>query len=75
MVEIINRKSRMEKEQDNRTIQVSYNSFGHLAIRIFDKEAKEPVEDKLIVFTMEETQKIIRFVQNLFPTRDPYGDC
>lgn len=78
-MEIIKRKSRTEKESDNRSIQVSYNSHGHLMIRIFDRNAKEtkrePIKDTIIVFTALESQTIIRFIQQqLVARRNPY-DC
>ena len=69
-MEIIKRTSETKKEgidtrPFSRSMQVSFNSYGHLAIRFFD--SNEPDADKkddtLIVFDMIESRQIIRFIQ------------
>ena len=54
--------------------QYSYNSHGHLVIRLFNKDDKDAMqkkngvkikhEDYLIVFTKDQTDKLEKFVQN-----------
>ena len=73
-MEVIKRKSETEKEHFDTApygmhMQISYNSYGHLAIRFFGQEepAKEGTSnnrDTLIVFSMPESRDIIRFIQN-----------
>ena len=69
-MEIIKRTSDTKKDgfdthPFSRSMQVSFNSYGHLAIRFFD--SNEPDADKqndtLIVFDMMESRHIIRFIQ------------
>lgn len=62
MVEILKRKLKVDEKFDHRQMQVSYNSFGHLMMRFFDKE--KPNEDSIIVFTQMETNRIIQFIKD-----------
>ncbi|HDH91592.1 MAG TPA: hypothetical protein ENF38_01435 [Candidatus Aenigmarchaeota archaeon] len=60
-MEIIKRKIKFEKEEENRKIQVSFNSDGHLTIRFYNPE--DPSKDKLIIFTARETNEILSFIR------------
>lgn len=64
-MEIIRRESKYEKEDlSNRKMQVSFNSWGHLAIRLFDEEDKKSKDkEMIIVFDMVSTLQLIRFIQ------------
>ena len=72
-MEIIKRESEVKKERLDTSpfsehMQVSYNSYGHLAIRFFNLPEAEDDQipkksDTLIVFTMTESRELIRFIQ------------
>lgn len=69
-MEIIRRKSEVSKESistkvgnSTKTMQLSYNSFGHLVLRFFDPNAEG--EDILITLDREETQDIFMFMHSI----------
>ena len=62
-MQIIERKMKVDVNDENRNIQISYNSYGHLVIRFFDDT--QPNKDKMIVFTVPETFKIINFIKKM----------
>lgn len=84
MLELIRREIKAQKEnflEAYNQIQVAYNNFGHLTIRLFKKddnlffddatrkvvklEDKKTDKDVLIVFTAEQTRQIVAFMRKL----------
>lgn len=86
-MELIRRTIKAKREnflEEGNAIQVAYNSFGHLSIRLFKREqpysynekgetvrTEKPENDKdtLIVFTAEQTRAIIDFCQAIRSNR------
>ncbi len=65
-MEIIERTIKTKKRTIDPTkneIQISYNNFGHLTIRFFERGKED--KDTIIVFTAGQTGQIIRFVRNI----------
>ena len=67
MIQIISRKDGKKSKKTNinsaiKNIQVSYNSWGHLVVRILQNE--NPNEDTLIVFNQRVSGEIIDFSRN-----------
>ena len=68
-MEIIERKLKMDKKElITLEFQVSYNSDGHIVFRLFDKEKEN--KDVLIVFTAEESRKLMGFLRRINPLFD-----
>jgi len=70
-MQIIKRKTKTEIQQFDpvkNKLQVSYNSDGHLVIRISERneEEKKSDEDTLIVFTAAQTRQIVSFIKRGF---------
>jgi hypothetical protein len=66
MIHIINRKEGEFSKNDtitsnNGQVQIGYNSYGHLSIRII--HSAEPMQDTLIVFNQGVSNEIIDFVR------------
>ena len=63
-MEQIKRKIKAKREEiTGDSIQYAINSWGHLTIRVFNKE--NPDEDILIVFTTQETYELKSFLQTV----------
>jgi len=60
-MEIIERKIKADVINENRCLQISYNSDGRLVLRFFDVE--QPNKDRIISFTSLETIEIIDFIK------------
>ena len=64
-MEIIQRTSkvkRIEIDESLTMFQASYNSDGHLMIRLYDLE--NPNKDLIIVFTAAQSRELMRFIKN-----------
>lgn len=60
-MEVLERKMKISKRKLKvPEFQVSYNNYGHIAFRVFDKEKED--EDLLIVLTKEESRELVRFI-------------
>ena len=64
-MEIIKRKTETDKETigtggNGNAIQISYNNFGHISLRFFDKNTNN--EDVLIVLDFKESMALIDFI-------------
>lgn len=69
MIEIIKRKEgfKSQKEQLNGSrVQVSYNSWGHLVVRVIIDDT----EDSLVVFDKKASQEVINFSQRFITKTD-----
>ena len=63
-MEILNRNIKLETTTiEKEVMQISFNSWGHLTIRFFDRE--KPEEDILIILTHMETLELMRFVNEI----------
>ena len=63
-MEKIKRKIKAEKEEiTGDSTQFAINSWGHLTIRIFNKE--NPDEDTLVVLTRDETNRLQSFLRTI----------
>jgi hypothetical protein len=79
MIEIIKRREgeKSEKQQINgERVQVSYNSWGHLVIRVIQPVIKDMADDIVIDFREEDTLvvldkrtslEVIRFIERINP--------
>ena len=89
-MELIERETKCQKKNYLETynkIQISFNSYGHLTVRLFksppepyyengELKVPKPLEvenDLLINFTADQTRQIIRFVKRL--PENSYYDC
>lgn len=69
-MEIIRRKTEATLEELNgfsSILQYSYNSDGHLTIRV---RGESPKEDMLIVLTMAQTGDLFRFIKRINGVKD-----
>jgi hypothetical protein len=80
MTDMIARKMKLDRATFS-NMQASYNSAGHISIRLFNRESQTLVEaskgeDLIINLSMEETNRLIRFIkQNIADViRRPKGD-
>lgn len=74
MIEIIKRREgeKSEKQQINgEKVQVSYNSWGHLVIRVIQPHPKTVLDDgghdTLIVLDKRTSLEVIRFIESINP--------
>ena len=63
-IEIIKRQEGYptQKEQLHGSLQVSYNDYGHLVLRLIEYNDK----DNLIVLSQEATSRLMSFINNYF---------